>query len=88
MVRSIVDGWYHTYDHLLFYIHIVPKKASKDDGRQKQSGKNDNNEFPPHKMQMSKKSKKRYYYLESSAEQHRVKARDIFQKRTALSIFA
>ena len=26
MVRSIVDGWYHTYDHLLFYIHIVPKK--------------------------------------------------------------
>ena len=54
------------YDLLLLSYTFQKMPVIGDDNRQKQSGKNDNNEFPLHKMQMSKKSPKRYYYLESS----------------------
>ena len=42
--------------------------------------RNDNNEFPPHKMQMSKKSQKRDDYVESALERAALSAGHLFSE--------
>ena len=50
------------------YVDKNNLSASPPPLQERERERNDNNEFPPHKMQMSKKSKKRDDYLESALE--------------------